>query len=205
MNISEEKRFVYEMMRTVMDERRTLTDIYFSLKKKLDDLEEIEKRGLDSLSLKGYVDMHNEREHLTMLENTRRELAHITQKLENKKDEKEISQPSVIPSHVIAEQKFRDNNKIIKNKPAASERKSSRAPKRPERTKRIQEMVIEEMKNNKDKPFNAGEMHELLLYRQEFRDFECELKEFRGNMFFRAVNSDPDIIKAGTGKYKYTG
>ena len=203
MNISEEKRFVYEMMRTIMEERRILTDTYFSLKKRLDDLEELQKRGLDTLSLKGYLDMHNEQESLKILENTKRELTHVTEKLEKKKEHNNTAKPSVIPTHLIAEQKFIDNNKHIKNKPSSAESKK-RLAKRAERKNRIHEMILEEMKNNKNKPYNAAEMYDILLRRQEFRDFKCELKEFRGNMFFRAVNSRPEIVKTGTGKYAHS-
>lgn len=205
MDIGEEKRFIYEMMRTIVEERRTLTDIYFSLKKKLDDLEELERRGLNELSLKGYVDLHNEQNLALTLENTKRELAHITEKLHKQKNEDGTeSKNTVIPPHVIAEQKFRDNNKIIKNKPAASESRNKRTSKRPERKKRIQEMILDEMKNNKNTAYNAGEMFDILLRSQEFRDFNCELNEFRSNMFFRLVTTTPGIAKIGTGKYAFT-
>jgi len=82
LNISEEKKYIYDMMRTVVDERRTLTDIYFSLKERLNDLDELERKGLSDLSIKGYVDLQNERNQTLMLENTQRELAHLKQKLE---------------------------------------------------------------------------------------------------------------------------
>lgn len=148
MNISEEKKYIYDMMRTVVDERRTLTDIYFSLKERLNDLDELERKGLSDLSIKGYVDLQNERNQQLMLENTQRELAHLKQKLENEAAKpKEEAPASPIPAFAIAEQKFRDNNKIVKN---TKKQKSDSKPKKRKRPKgstaRVHDMIFKELK-----------------------------------------------------------
>lgn len=59
MNISEEKEHIYAMMRDISDERRKLTDIYYGLKERMDHLNKIESRGIEDLSVLGYVDLYN--------------------------------------------------------------------------------------------------------------------------------------------------
>ena len=208
MNISEEKKYIYDMMRTVVDERRTLTDIYFSLKERLNDLDELERKGLSDLSIKGYVDLQNERNQQLMLENTQRELAHLKQKLENEQAKpKEEAPASSIPAFAIAEQKFKDNNKIVKNTKKRSQEKKEKKPKRPKgATKRVHDMIFKELKERSDTAFNASEMYDILLREQFFRDLNFEMADFRSNMFFRVVTRNTDVIqKVGTGRYQYIG
>ena len=210
MNIREEKKYIYDMMRTVVDERRTLTDIYFSLKERLNDLDELERKGLSDLSIKGYVDLQNERNQTLMLENTQRELAHLKQKLENEQAKPvEDAPPSPIPAFAIAEQKFRDNNKVVKNTKKRNQDTKS-APKKKKRPKgsttRVHQMIFNELKERKDSSFNASEMYDILLRDQFFRDLEFDMADFRSNMFFRVVTKNTDVIqRVGTGRYRYIG
>jgi len=208
MNISEEKKYIYDMMRTVVDERRTLTDIYFSLKERLNDLDELERKGLSDLSIKGYVDLQNERNQTLMLENTQRELAHLKQKLENEQSKpKEETVSSPIPSFAIAEQKYRDNNKVVKNTKKRTQQKKEKKPKRPKgTTKLVHDRIFKELKERSDSAFNASEMYDILLREQFFRDLEFEMADFRINMFFRVVTKNSDVIKkVSTGRYQYVG
>ena len=53
MNIAQEKQYVYDMMREITIERRQLTDIYFQLKKRLEELDELDKtKALNKLMTK---------------------------------------------------------------------------------------------------------------------------------------------------------
>ena len=208
MTISEEKKYIYDMMRTVVDERRTLTDIYFSLKERLNDLDELERKGLSDLSIKGYVDLQNERNQTLMLENTQRELAHLKQKLENEQAKpKEEAPASPIPAFAIAEQKFRDNNKVVKNTKKQKTQTKPQKKKRPKgSTARVHEMIFKELKEQKDTAFNASDMYDILLREQFFRDLEFDMADFRSNMFYRVVTKNSDVIKkVGTGRYQYVG
>lgn len=206
MNISDEKKYIYDMMRTVVEERRILTDIYFSLKERLNDLDELERKGLSDLSIKGYVDLQNERNQTQMLENTQRELAHLKQKLET---EKNVSKPEIssISSFTISEQQYRDNNRIIKNTKKKSQETKQTKTRRPKgTTKRVHEMIFKELKERKDRAFNASDMYDILLADQFFRDLNFDMADFRSNMFFRVISRNPDVIKrVSTGTYQYVG
>lgn len=80
MVIDEEKRYLYEQMTLVMQERRVLTDVYFELKKRMDELNRLESRGLDELSVKGYVDLHRENTVNRPVANVLREMKHTENK-----------------------------------------------------------------------------------------------------------------------------
>ena len=201
MNITEEKKYLYEMMRSLMEERRTITDIYFSLKKRLEVLEEMETRGLDELSIKGYVDLYNETIKTESLTNVKRELNHISNKLSDTTPTPEANK-SVIPAFAIAEQKYHDNKKSPRKSPTSKTEKKGRA--RSDKTTYIYNLVIEEMKNRKDQSFTAGEVYDLLLAYQQFRDYNINLNTFRSNIFYRIiVNKSKVIKKVGSGKYQY--
>lgn len=208
MNIREEKKYIYDMMRTVVEERRVLTDIYFSLKERLNDLDELERKGLSDLSIKGYVDLQNERNQTLMLENTQRELAHLKEKLEG---EKNTSKPEPFPisTFEISEQQYRDNNRTIKNKNTKKKSQEAKQTKtrRPKgTTKRVHDMIFKELKERKDTAFNASDMYDVLLANQFFRDLNFDMADFRSNMFFRVVSRNTDVIKrVSSGTYQYVG
>lgn len=209
MNITEEKRYVYDMMRSIMEERRTLTDIYYSLKKRLDSLEEMEIKGLDELSLKGQIDLYNERQQELSLNNVKRELNHISHKIETQKnsDEKDLPSPKndSLHSFAIAERKFYDNQR--KPKPVAQRkpRKSSeKGRNKSEKITYIHNLIMNEMKQRSDEAFTAKQMYEILLAYQQFRDYNVELNEFRSNIFYRIVKNNSDtIVKVDKGLFQY--
>lgn len=82
MNITEEKRYLFEMMKDITAERRKLTEMYYGLKEQLDDLNKLEQRGLEDLSIKGYVDLFNKTNAEIMTNNLKRETEHLVQKIE---------------------------------------------------------------------------------------------------------------------------
>ena len=93
MNIAQEKQYVYDMMREITIERRQLTDIYFQLKKRLEELDELEMRGLEELSIKGYIELQNEKDKELKTSNIQRELVYIEEKVKTEDDDS----PSIIP------------------------------------------------------------------------------------------------------------
>ena len=82
-NITEEKRYLYEMMKEITKERRSLTEQYYGLKERLDDLNKLEQRGIEDLSIKGYVDLYNKTNAEIMTANLKREAEHQIKKIEN--------------------------------------------------------------------------------------------------------------------------
>lgn len=115
-NINEEKAYIYTMMKEITEERRRLTDIYYSLKKRLDTLYQLEQRGLENLSIKGYVDLcneYNQRQNEIAISNIKRETKHIISELKNAKfnnseDEKEEQNTEAIPKHEIEKEKDKE-------------------------------------------------------------------------------------------------
>lgn len=107
MNISEEKTHIYGLMKDITEERKRLTDMYYSLKERLDELNSLETRGLDELDVKGYVDLYNENQIVKKSENVRRELEQLTKaKKEPSKAKKEHDQknkPSSVPNYTSRE------------------------------------------------------------------------------------------------------
>mgnify|MGYP001948783479 CR=1 FL=1 len=63
MDIKKEKEYIYRLMSDITDERRKLTDMYFSLRERLNELSKLEERGLTKLSVEGCVELHNNMYH----------------------------------------------------------------------------------------------------------------------------------------------
>lgn len=90
MNIGEEKTFLYGMMKDITEERRRLTETYFSLKERIDTLHKLEEKGLSDLSTKGYIDLFNDRETQTRVMNLNREMQHA---IDRERREKDLMKP----------------------------------------------------------------------------------------------------------------
>jgi predicted RND superfamily exporter protein len=108
MNIQEEKVFIYKMMRDITAERRKLTDTFYDLKKRLDELTSLEEQGLENLSIKGYTDLYNQKNKEYAEANIQREASKALEKINslyNKKEEE------IIPSQVIQQEKTKDRKR----------------------------------------------------------------------------------------------
>lgn len=95
MNIAEEKVFLYGMMKDITEERRRLTDQYFSLKERLDALIKLEEKGLGELSTKGFIDLFNDRETQLTITNLNREVEHAVARRQEmtRRQEKDLQRP----------------------------------------------------------------------------------------------------------------
>ena len=87
MKVEEEKEYIYSLMKEITQERRQLTQIYYDLKVRLDDLNKLEEKGLDELSLKGYLDLQNARNIEAVKANLSRETGRIIESVTPKKEE----------------------------------------------------------------------------------------------------------------------
>lgn len=116
MNISEEKTYLYEMMRNVTEERRELTKIYYELKSRLDDLIMLETRGLEETPIKGIVDLHNARDVQRVASNLRRETENTIGRIEREAEIKGTPlEKTVIPKVEIDIEKEKEAKKTRKN------------------------------------------------------------------------------------------
>lgn len=224
MNINKEKMYIYEMMQNVILERRIiaeerlrLSELYFSLKERLEKLEDLELKGLDNLSLKGYVDLKNEFDETSSLQNLKREMENLKNQIEEVRskriedeDNPKLELNPNISEFEISEQRFRDNiqNNIVikKNKKEedVTEKKAKRNRRDREHTRKIYSILLEELKNRAGEVVGATDMYEVMNGHQIFRDAGMPLKEFRSNVFYRVAKLHEDkIIKVDTGRYKY--
>lgn len=120
MNITQEKEYLYSMMKEITQERRRLTDMYYGLKERLDFLHQQEQKGLEELSLKGYTDLHNQIQKEIAVTNIKRESDFLVEKIESYNIE-EIEKP-IIPQEIIEEEKRvvkRRKGKVSKEKIAS--------------------------------------------------------------------------------------
>lgn len=62
MNIREEKRFLYESMRSLIEERRELTSEIHTIRIRIDELSKLEETVLKDIDLQTYMQMHQEHE-----------------------------------------------------------------------------------------------------------------------------------------------
>lgn len=106
MDINQEKKYIYSIMKEVTEERRSLTEIYYRLKERLDKLHELEQRGLTNLDLKGYVDLHNELSKKNIVDNIKRESNKIVKDIEKEYNNSDDTNDKVVkPIDVTASRK----------------------------------------------------------------------------------------------------
>lgn len=203
MNINEEKEHLYNMMRDITSERRQLTDMYFGLKERLDDLNKLEQRGLKDLSVKGYIDLYNKEEPELVAKNLQREMNHLAHKImaEPRQEEEENS---IIPKSVISEQRFADSNKIIKTKKTkeVKEPKESKLKIKSKKTipyEKISDAVIEILKE-KGTPVKMSDL--FILLNVKF-DGAIHKGNFQTNVIPRMMEDDSNLEKPYRGFYQY--
>jgi len=178
MNISEEKEHLYSMMREITEERRRLTEIYFSLKQRLDSLNTLEVRGLEDLSIKGYVDLFNNRDRKQVTTNLEREMNAVKEKAE--KEEEKIDYK--IPKKEI-------------------EIERDKRPKRSAYLNLDKVMgTISYVLKNSDVPMSLKDLHSNV---QKESDMEIKINNFRNNILPRAIQKNKNIQRATRGYYQY--
>lgn len=181
MNIGEEKKYVYSMMSSVTEERRRLTDIYYGLKDRLDELNKLESRGLDSLDVKGYVDLHNENNKAIMVENIKRETKKVIDEISSeKKEEKEETLKDKVKKEVVMDSLRRPRENQISIERVIS--------------------VITTILREYGLPMSTSNLYERV---NEKFDGAIKEKNFRNNMLYRIGKMDNNIERVGRGFYQF--
>ena len=210
LNISEEKQFIYDMMRDVSKERRQLTDIYYGLKQRLDDLHKLELRGLEDLSIKGYVDLHRDSSRKQSVENIKRESENIINKInkESEQLEENDDNQSKIPQYEISEQRFRDS-KSTSSKPVRKAEikvkeqvKDNNRGYNMERSRKIRKLIPQIIKDE-GIPLDARRVWDKLLERDDIDVEDIGIKNFRSNHFFRVTRDNENLVRVSKGFYQY--
>lgn len=179
MNISEEKEHIYSIMRELTLERRKITDMYFDLKKRLDELDALQRRGLEDLSLEGYVDLYNKDKKESSIANITREMNRIVKNIENEHEPKE---KEIIPKLEIEKEK----DKMPKIRSSISIDKAAG--------------VIASILKEKGAPMQIKDIHKSM---EEKMDTEIKIANLRNNILPRASNINPKIQRAMRGYYQY--
>lgn len=180
MNIGEEKEVLYAMMKEITQERRKLTDIYFSLKQRVDKLNEIETIGLSELNTKDYVEAFNKNNLQTIRDNLERETKRIVENLEQHSSP---VQESLIPKEVIAESKERDARITSGSLPL----------------EKVGGIIARVLKEN-GVPMSVSNLYEVVNKRADGR---IKINNFRNNILPRIIRTNKNIERATRGFYQY--
>lgn len=182
MKTSDEKKYIYAMMQIITEERRELTKIYYELKSRLDEIDTLERSGLEDLSILGYVDLHNSKNVKTISDNLHREVKHIIQKLEQPpKSEGKISQRAI--SEAKDNEALRRKNKGLPLEKAAG--------------------IIADVLKEHGIPMAAKDLYEEVSKRVEQAGGYIRRANFRNNILPRARNLNKNIENVSRGFYQY--
>lgn len=186
MKVTEEKEYIFEMMRDISAERRKLTDIYYGLKERMDYLNSLEQQGIETLSLKGYADLHNETQKQIAVTNIKRETEHLIKEIENDNIIEE-SRPVV---------EIKKQVELIRDKTARKRRGSySKISKDKQKT-----TVINILKD-------AGaplKLQDIFDKAKLILDTDLSYASFQNNIMKELVDNNPKVNKPMKGFYQYT-
>lgn len=186
MNISDEKTFIYSMMRDITEERRELTKIYYDLKSRLDELNRLEIRGLADTPIKGIVDLHNEKDALRVISNIKREAEHSIKKIEQEAELK-INPPekTVIPKAEIEIEKEKVNKKTGRNSRISLDEYAG---------------VIAHILKESEVPIAIKDLFDAV---NERLNGAVTRNNFNNNILPRSMKKNKNISKASRGYYQY--
>lgn len=203
MKICEEKEHIYRLMRDIVEERRILSEQYFSLKERLDELNKLESKGIEDLSINGYVDLFNKMSKQTEINNIEREAEHaisqINMVLDHKKKEmnKEENR-SIIPHEEILRSKEIDNRNKIKVHKEENVEDISKKKKRIS-TQVYRDEIVGILKET-GRPMKANEIRQKL---EDKLNVEISATSFGTNIMYRVKKFDTNIESASFGYYQY--
>lgn len=188
MKISEEKKYLYEMMSDITTERRRLTDMYFDIKKRLDELILLETKGLEDIPIGSLVSLHNSRETDRMKENIQKFADQAIQKVE--KEHEEIvnpTKPEIIPKKEIELSKEREAKKTT-----GSRRVQLSSDK-------VAGLIAQALKEN-GAPMKVADLYERVC---ELSEYPIARNNFRNNILPRAMKINKNIDNVQRGYYQY--
>lgn len=188
LNISDEKKYLYEMMREITTERRRLTDMFYELKPRLDELIRLETKGLDRVPIKGIVDLHNAQDASRQISNIQRQADHAIQAV---KQEAEIKfnpvEKEIIPKAEIEIEKEKEVKQTQSRRGKGMSLDKAAG-------------VIAHILKDKGIPLKAKDLHELV---NEQVDTPIELGNFTKNTLPRSSKLNPRINNVSRGYWQY--
>ena len=203
MKICEEKEHIYRLMRDIVEERRILSEQYFSLKERLDELNKLESKGIEDLSVNGYVDLFNKMSKQTEINNIEREAEHaigqIKMVLDHKKKEmNKEEERSIIPQNELLRAKEIDSRNKIKVHKEENVEDIGRVKKRIS-TKMYRDEIVNILQET-GRPMKANEIRQKL---EDKLNVEISAQSFGTNIMYRVKKFDNKIESASFGYYQY--
>lgn len=187
MNIQEEKKFIYEMMKDITNERRKLTDIYYGLKERLDFLHIQEQKGLEDLSLSGYTNLFNETQKQIAVTNIKREADFLVEKISN--------------NNIEESGKIEETQSIIREKEIIKDNETKKKSRYLNTDKVISNIVM--VLKDAGQPLKIKELYNRLVI--VMPDEKIDYKNFQNNIIKRAKERNNKIEMPMRGFYQYRG
>lgn len=206
--ISEEKKYLYKMMRDIVAERRKLTDTYYDLKKRLDVLTEMEEKGLESLSVQGYADSHNiEKENERIRKNVERESLKIVESLyrnhlskiqSDSNDTAKQEQRDFVSDELKKQPEKADNTKFKKE---IEKEKATKPFKKTRYSLEKMESLLVDILKSADSPMKTSELYDAMYDRLNGRFYTKSA--FQKNILYRIKKNNDKIVNPTFGYYEY--
>lgn len=203
MNVGEEKEHIYRLMRDIVEERRILSEQYFSLKERLDELNKLESKGIEDLSINGYVDLFNKMSKQTEQRNVEREAQHAISQIQmvvdhKKRETEQEERRSLIPHDEILRAKELDNRNKVKVHKEENVEDIDKKKKRIS-TQAYRDEIVNILKET-GRPMKANEIRQKL---EEKLNMEISATSFGTNIMYRVKKFDTNIESASFGYYQY--
>lgn len=187
MDISKEKEYLYEMMRDITNERRKLSDMFYELKVRLDEIIKLETKGIDSVPTKGIVDLHNARDAKRMISNIERQSAHEIKKIEKEAELKANPiEKTVIPKVEIEIEKEKESKQNKSRKGGLSVDKAAG--------------IIAHILKEKGVPMKSKDLYELV---NKQLDSPITRSNFSNNVLPRSSKVNSKINNVSHGYWQY--
>ena len=201
MDIRKEKEYMYNMMRDVSAERRRLTDIYYELLKRINELSKLEEVGVTDLSIEGYLDLGNkinaklikanqEREALTIFSDSRKEVEQQTEE----ETRENITPKTVVPSVELDSLKQFDN----KFKPKVTEKKVKKHISTKKAHSYIKDVLIE-----KGTPMETKDLYARIIEKYSIDEEDFKYRNLVQNVLPRVSSLDSKLQKVGRSTFQY--
>lgn len=183
MNIQEEKRYIYEMMREITTERRVLSEMYMELKSRLSELDKLQERGFEELDVEGLLELSKNKSSDMMIDNLKREMSRI---------EEVKGRPVTIPKEQPKQVEVTD---IQESKDV--EQRINKSDSRIDNIK-VMDFIASYIRRTKKK-MNSSDMRELIK-----KELEIDVpKTTMNNIVFRMTQRHKDIKRVKFGVYGY--
>ena len=189
MNISQEKEHLYLMMRDITSERRKLTDMYYGLKERLDELHKLESRGLEDMAVNGYIDMFNKVQKEIAVTNVRRESENIIKNIE-KESEQMLSASCKDGEDTVFKKEIEEDKETFKSK---------KTNKKYINSDKIIGVVASTLKE-KGIPMGMKDIYDSIMKNERV---DMTMANFRNNIMPKVLEKNKNVQRAMRGFYQY--